>query len=159
MVTVLFAGLIYFRVVQNSEAQELRPAVLVSKNEGVFRTENVYLGFMGCSENRSGDLSETVIKQNSKINEINNKLEQFQDLITNIYNLTGNKFLTKNLSKSANISWGNSYQELLNEISNLKDEIGNLQVQLSKMQDELNICRFNKTGIFSHNLEFHCKSS
>ncbi len=78
----LLLKLLVYIVIQNIECQELRPAVLVSKNEGVVLTEQVYLGYLGCSENKTEELRQIEKR-------INHKLDQLQDLVINIYSLTG----------------------------------------------------------------------
>ncbi len=154
-ISLTFSAIFYFLLDRFSEAQELRPALFVTNNDGVVRTENGYLGFLDCKENATGDLRETVTKQNSTIIELKmqsenliNKVAQLEKLMFNLYNLTGNKLLMKNTSESSIKTCENSNNDFQNEITNLRDEIRHLQ-------EELKIFRYNKTGRFSPLLNIH----
>ena len=137
----LLFKLIFYFVIQNFECQELRPAVLVSNNKGVVRTEQVYFGYLGCNENKTEEL-----KENDKLH--NQKLDLLQELMIKLYNLTGHQKEIQDQLKLSINTFDNSTESLQNEISQLKVENNNLQRQVSKFQDELNACHIQKKGIF-----------
>ena len=72
-----------------ARGQELRPAVVVSNNEGVVRTEQVFFGFMGCNESSTKHLEET-------IKELKENFEQLKQIVISLSNRTGTELLQYN---------------------------------------------------------------
>ena len=83
-----------------ARGQELRPAVVVSNNEGVVRTEQVFFGFMGCNESSTNHLEELVYKQNETIKELKENFDQLKQVVLSLSNRTGTGLLQYNPGNS-----------------------------------------------------------
>ena len=116
-----------------SRAQELRPAVLVSNTEGLVRTEHVFIGYVGCNET-SDELKATINKQNSAINELNQKFDFLYRLMINI---------TKTDKFPA---WMNASVPQ-SEIERINTENEQLKLELSKVKGALQFYSLTATGI------------